>query len=111
MVLQNSMDLLKGELGSSSKRCVISTLDGNQVTCIEAETVSHIAEEEDQVPMTIPEIKAEPNVSCVPVVSVVHTSHRLHLELPAATSLCPCETKILPWGMDFEQFLRKEFFL
>ena len=54
MVLQNSMDLLKGELGSSSKRCVTSTLDGNQVTGVEAETVSHIAEEEDQEPMTIP---------------------------------------------------------
>jgi hypothetical protein len=92
MVLQNSMDLLK--------------VDGNQVTGIEAETVSHIAEEEDQEPMTIPEIKAEPNVNCVPVVSVVHTSYRLYPELPAAVSLCPCETKILTWGMDFEQFLR-----
>ena len=54
MVLQNSMDLLKGELGSSDKTCVTSALDGNMMASIEAETVSHIAEEEDQEPMTIP---------------------------------------------------------
>ena len=70
MVLQNSMDLLKGELGSSSKRCVTSTLDGNQVTGVEAEWVTDIKEEEDQEPMTIPEIKTEPMVSVVPVVNI-----------------------------------------
>ena len=70
VVLQNSMDLLEGELGSSSKTCVTSTFDGNQVSGIEAEWVTEIKEEEDQEPTTIPEIKMEPKVSGVPVVSV-----------------------------------------
>ena len=37
VVLQNSMDLLKGEFVSSNETCVTSTLDGNEVTSIEAE--------------------------------------------------------------------------
>jgi len=68
LVLQNSMDLLKGELGSSTETCVTSTIVGEEVTGIEAERVSYI-KEKDQEP-TIPQIKMEPNVSCVPVVSV-----------------------------------------
>jgi len=64
------MDLQQCELGSSSKTCVMSTLDGNQVTGVQAETVTVIKEEEDQEQTTIPKIKTEPNVSVVPVVSV-----------------------------------------
>jgi hypothetical protein len=64
------MDLLRDELGSCSETCITSTLDGNQVTGIEAEWVTSIKAEEDQEPMTIPEIKMEPMVSGVPVVSV-----------------------------------------
>jgi len=70
VVLQNGMDLLKSELGSSSKTCVTSTLDGNQVTGIEAVWITDIKKEEDQEPITIPEIKTEPKVSVLPVVSV-----------------------------------------
>jgi hypothetical protein len=70
MVLQNGMDLLKGELGSSSKTCVTSKRDGNPVTGVEAEWVTNIKEEEDQEPMTIREIKTEPKVSVVPVVNI-----------------------------------------
>jgi hypothetical protein len=70
VVLQNSMVLLKGELGSSSKTRVTSAINGNEVTRIEAEMVSHITEKEDQEPTTIPEIKTEPKVSVVLVVSV-----------------------------------------
>ena len=66
VVLQNGMDLLKGERCSSSNACVISTLDGNQVTGVEAERVSSVTEEEDQKSMTIPEIKTESKVSGVP---------------------------------------------
>jgi hypothetical protein len=58
------MDLRKGELGSSSDACVISTVDGNRVTAIEAERVSSATE--DQESTTIPEIKTEPKVSGVP---------------------------------------------
>ena len=70
VVLQNSMDLLEDELGSSSETCVTSTLVGNQVTGIEAVWVTDIKKEEDEESVTIPEIKTEPKVRCVPVVSV-----------------------------------------
>jgi hypothetical protein len=65
VVLQNSMDLRKGERCFSSDTCIISTLDGNQVTGIEAERVPSVTEEEDQESMTIPEVKTEPEVSGV----------------------------------------------
>jgi hypothetical protein len=88
------MDLLKGELCSTNKTCVTPTLDGNTVASIEVERVSHVTEEEDQEPRTIPAIKTEPNESCVPVVSVTQISYRVYPELPALISLCCCETKI-----------------
>ena len=94
VVLQNRMDLLKGELGSSNKTCVTSTVDGNTVASIEDERVSSVTEEEEQEPMTIPAIKTEPNERCVPVVSVTHISYMLYSELSATILLCPCETKI-----------------
>jgi hypothetical protein len=94
VVLQNRMDLLKDEFGSSNKTCVTSTLDGNTVASIGAERVSHVTEEEDEELLTIPEIKTEPNERCVSVVSVTQISYRPYPELPAAISLCPCETKI-----------------
>lgn len=91
--LQNSMDLLKGELGSSDETRVTSTLDGNEVIGIEAERVSGISEVADQE-TTIPAIKTEPNESCAPVVSVTHISYGLYTDLPAPVSVRPCETKI-----------------
>ena len=93
VVLQNGMDLVKGELGSSNKTCVTSTLDGNTVASVEAEMVSHVTEEEDQEQTTIPVIKMEPNESCVPEVSVTKIWYRLYQEMPAHISLCRCETK------------------
>ena len=95
VVLQNSKDLLKGGVGSSSKRYATSTVDGNEAVGVEAEKVLAITEEADQDPMTITVIKTEPNVSCVPLVSVTHISYKLFPELPAHVSVCPCETKIL----------------
>jgi hypothetical protein len=65
VVLQNGMNLRKGERGSCSDTCVISTVDGNRVNGIEAETVSSVTEE-GQKSMTITEIKTEPSVSVVP---------------------------------------------
>ena len=70
VVLQNSMDLLKAECGSSTKTRATSTLDGNQVTGTEAVRVTGIKEEGNRELMTIPVIKTEPKVSCVSVVSV-----------------------------------------
>ncbi len=46
VVLQNSKDLLKGELGSSSQICVTSIVDGNEMTGMEAERVSDMKDEE-----------------------------------------------------------------
>jgi hypothetical protein len=94
VVLQNSMDLLNCELGSSDETCVTSALNGNEVTSTEAESVSDISEEADREKATTPAIKTEPNVSCVPVVNVTHISYRLYPELPAPISVCLCETKI-----------------
>ncbi len=94
VVLQNIMDLLKGELGSSSKTCATSTVDGNEANGIDAEKVLDITEEEDQEPTTITVIKTEPNVSCVPLVSVTHISFMIYPELPTRILVCPCETKI-----------------
>ena len=92
--LQNSMDLLKGELGSSDETRVTSTLDGNEVVGIADEKVSDMSEVADQETTTIAARKTEPNVSCVPVVSVTYISYRLLRDLPAPVSLRPCETKI-----------------
>jgi hypothetical protein len=88
------MDSQKNELGSSNESCVTSILDGNEVIGIEAERVFDVTKEEDQKPTTIPLIKTEPKVSCVPVVSVTHISYMLYPELPAQISVCPHETKI-----------------
>ena len=95
VVLQNNKDLLKGEVGLSGKRYATSTVDGNEAVGVEAERGLDMKEEEDQEPMTIKVIKTEPNVSCVPLVSVTHISYSLYPELPANVSVCPCETKIL----------------
>ena len=94
VVLQNGMDLLKGERGSCSETRVTSTGDGNQVTGTEAGRVCVIKEEEDQKPTAIPVIKTEPEVSCVPVVSVSYISYELYPELPACLTVCPYETTI-----------------
>ena len=95
VVLQNSKDLLKGEVGSSSKRYATSTVDGNEAFGVEAERGLDITEGEDQEAMPITVIKTEPNVSCVPLVSVTHISYSLYPELGANVSVCPCETNIL----------------
>jgi len=94
VVLQSSMELLNDGLGSCNKTRVTSTLAGNEVIGIEAEKVTHITEEEDQEPTTFPAIKTEPNVICVPVVSVTHISCRLYPELPAPMSALPGQMHI-----------------
>jgi len=79
------MDLLQVEPGSCNESCVTCRLNGNEVIGIEAERVSDISNVVDQVTTTIPAIKMEPNVSCVPVVSVMHISYRLYADMA-----CPC---------------------
>jgi hypothetical protein len=82
MVLQNSMDLLKGEPGSSNKTRVTSVVDGNEVLGKEAEMFSNRTEEEDQEPRTVRVIKTEPEVSGMPILNVTDISYRLYPELP-----------------------------
>jgi hypothetical protein len=53
------MDLLKGELVPRARH-VTSTLNGNQVTGIGDKRVTSVKEEEDQEPMTVPQIEMEP---------------------------------------------------
>jgi hypothetical protein len=74
-------------------RRVTSTHDGNE-NGMEAERVSDVTKEDDQEPTTIPLIKMEPKVICVPVVGFMHISYMLYPELPAQISVCPRETKI-----------------
>jgi hypothetical protein len=70
VVLQNGMDFLEGELGVYTETCVTSNVDRNGDIGVAAERVSDIKVEEDEEPTEIPEIKTEPKVSCMPVVSV-----------------------------------------
>jgi len=90
VVLQNSMDLLNGEPGSSKDTGAISALGGHELIGIEAERVSDISQVADQE-TTIPTIKTEPNVSGVPVVSVTHIYYRPYLNLSSPVSVCPRE--------------------
>ena len=88
VVLQNHMDFLKGELGSCSETCEMSTYDGNEVTGIKVERFNDITEEAEQKPTTVPVIKTEPKVSCV-CGECMDISCRLYPELPGPISVCP----------------------
>jgi hypothetical protein len=88
------MDLQKGKPGSSNETCVTSVLDGNEVIGTGGELVSSMTEEEDREPRTVPVIKTEPEVSGVPVVSVMDISYSLYPELPVPVSAVPCETNM-----------------
>jgi hypothetical protein len=66
MVLQYFVDFLKPEPGSSSETYPTSSHDGTQVIDIKVE-VSDAQEVEDPLLITLPEIKAEHEVSCVSV--------------------------------------------
>jgi len=93
VVLQNRMDLMKGEHGPCSEPCAMSTHRGNAFAFVNVECVTDMTEEEAQDPMKMPVIKKEPKVSCRSVVSVTHISYGLYPELPATISVCPCTTK------------------
>ena len=84
VVLQNHMDLLRGELGYLSETCVTST---------QIERVIDMTEEDEQEPTTIPVIKTEPKVSCV-YGECMHILYGLYPELSAPLSVFTCGTKI-----------------
>jgi hypothetical protein len=78
VVLQDSLDLPDGELGSSSRTGVTSD-EGSEVLGFEAESVPHVSEIADEP--TIPEIQTENSVSSVSVVIVTHVLYSVYLAL------------------------------
>jgi len=87
VVLQNGMDIVQGEPGSSDESCGTCTLGGNRVTVTGSERVYYITDKVDQELA----IKTEPNVSCVSVVSVTQISYRRYADLPCPISVSVCE--------------------
>jgi hypothetical protein len=65
VVLQNSVGLPNGELGSFSEMFVTSSHDGNELTFIKVEVVTDRTEEEDPEPMTSAGVRTEPEVSYI----------------------------------------------
>jgi hypothetical protein len=61
--------------GLCTEMCPASSHDAYQDIGIKAEVLSDVEEEEDPVPITFPEVKAEPEVSCVSV-SVLGRFHK-----------------------------------
>jgi hypothetical protein len=57
----NSEKVLVGPYGETYPAC----LDGSEVMNIKAEELSYAEEKQDPVPITFPEMKAEPEVSCM----------------------------------------------
>jgi hypothetical protein len=76
MVLQISTDFLKVEPGSDSETCPASSQDGNQITGIKVEEASDTQEVEDPLLITLPEIKAEHEVSGMSACPLLGTFHR-----------------------------------
>jgi hypothetical protein len=63
LALQNYMDLEKG-VPCPYGETYLTAHDANQAMNIKVEEVSDVKVEESPVPITFPEIKAEPEVSC-----------------------------------------------
>jgi hypothetical protein len=72
----------------------VVVIQNGMVTCVEAERVSDVTNEEDQEPTAIPVIKTEPTVSFVSAWRVTNISYMLYAELHVQISVCPRETKI-----------------
>jgi ferredoxin len=71
------MDLEKDVPGLCSETCPASSHEGNGGIRIKTEAVSDMEQEEDPVPMLLPGIKAECEVSCMsvcPLLGNFHTS-------------------------------------
>jgi hypothetical protein len=95
VVLQDSLNLLDGVLGSSRGTGVTFAVEGNEVPGIDAERISHVSEVAVEEPMIIPETQTEHSLSCVSVVSVMHVPYSVCSELPAGISVCTYEKKNL----------------
>ena len=83
LVLQNEMNLLRGEVDSLSETCVTSA---------QVERVGALTEKDEQEQTTTPVIKTEPKVSCVCgdcmhqidilLISETHFTAKTHFVLP-----------------------------
>jgi hypothetical protein len=72
VILQNCVDILRGERGACTETCSTSSGNGNQFLFV---NVTDIKEEEDPEPATSPLIKTEPTVSSVCVYPVLCPLH------------------------------------
>jgi hypothetical protein len=99
MVLQdytNSEDVLVGPYGETYPACY----DADQAFNIKAEEVSDAEEEEDVLPKTIQEIKAEPEVSCMCISTIRQISQIMSIVflISLSVSVCAQETTTLLTG-------------
>jgi hypothetical protein len=66
--------------------------DANQAMNIKVKEGSDAEEEDDPVPITFPEIKAEPEVSCMCTVRQVTQMYRSDACPSDLVSICACDT-------------------
>jgi hypothetical protein len=85
MVLQNHMDIPKGEPGSCDEACVTSSDDGNQVNDIKVEEDGDVKDDNDseQIKSSITRTKSE--VSCM--FCVQHYGHATNIMCLPSVSL------------------------
>jgi hypothetical protein len=95
VVLQNCVDFLKVEPGLSDKSCPLSSPDGDQAIDIKVEA-SETQEVEDPLLITLPDIKVEHEVSCMPAcppLSIYHIYPELCIVFPI--SICISTSPVL----------------
>jgi len=85
VVLQNSVGLLNGDLGSCTEMFVTSSHDENELTFIKVEVVTDSIEEDDPEPMTSAGVRTEPEVSCILSVESISQISRI---IYAQSSYC-----------------------
>jgi putative N-acetylmannosamine-6-phosphate epimerase len=79
------MDLEKDVPGLCRKMCPASSREGKEGIRIKTEAVSDVKQEEDPVPIPLPGIKSECEVSCMsmcPLLGTFHTSRLLPIHKP-----------------------------
>jgi hypothetical protein len=69
------MDLEKDVPGLCNETCPASSHEGNGGIRIKTEAVSDVEQEEDPVPVSLPGIKSEREVSCMSVCLLLGTFH------------------------------------
>jgi hypothetical protein len=75
VVLQNCLDSQRDVPGSHSEAFHSSSHDGDQAVNVKVEEFSDVKYGEDPLPMTVVEVKFEPEVSCMSVCPLLGISH------------------------------------